>query len=82
MSLSIASVCNFANQSSYIWGETQTGEGSALALSYGIDLVDYKRKGEKDSNPSSKLYSFKTPTEHTEPEMELFIQETKGLTML
>lgn len=35
----------------------QTGEHSVPALSYGIDLVDYKRKGEKDSNPSSKLYS-------------------------
>lgn len=25
----------------------QTGEGLVLALSYGIDLMDYKRKGEK-----------------------------------
>lgn len=58
VSLSTANVCSFANQSNYIWGGTQTAEGSVLALSYGIDLVDYKRKGEKDSNPSSKLYSF------------------------
>lgn len=55
-------MCSFANQSSYFWGKTETGEGSVRALSYGIDLMDYKRNGENYSNHSSKLYS--TLSEH------------------